>query len=290
MSRPDATSDTPPSWRLLRTGAHTGAWNMACDEALCESVRAGAPPVVRFYEWEPAALSFGYSQQVEREVVISRVEQAGVGLVRRVTGGRGVFHADEMTYSVICRQDDPVAAGGITETYTRISRGLTAGLRSLGIDAELTRHVDPTAPVRAPEATLPCFGSTARAEIVIAGRKLVGSAQHRMKDLMLQHGSIPTGPRHKDIVGFLRAEERTIARFRQVLDASTISLSEAGWTGTTASLAEALAEGLAAELGIVFKNTGLTSGELARTEDLTQSKYETDSWNFSDRAPSREGG
>ena len=273
-------------WRLIDTGRHTAAWNMACDEALCDSVRAGSEPVVRFFQWEPAALSFGYSQRIGREVLIADVLRDGIGVVRRITGGRGVFHADELTYSVICRQDDPVAQGGITATYTRISQGLAEGLQSLGVDAELTRHVDPAVPPRAQNATLPCFGSAARAEIVIENRKLIGSAQHRMKDLMLQHGSIPLGPRHKEIVKYLNADDRTLKRFRQVLDTSTISLEEAGWTGGTGELASVLADGLENALSIAVGNDTLKECEIQRIDELIATKYGTDQWNYGESGAS----
>ena len=273
-----------PVWRLLITGARDAAWNMACDEALSESVHDGiSAPVVRFFQWEPPALSFGYSQKVDREVNLARVHADGIGIVRRVSGGRAVFHADEVTYSVICRQDDPVASGGITATYFRISEGLADGVRRCGLNATLAHQADPGVSPRSTAATLPCFGSTARAEIVIGGRKLVGSAQHRTRDLMLQHGSILTGPRHKDIVNWLHAEEAVRDRFRRVLDSSTTSMSEAGWRGNDAAAIEYMAEGMRATLNLEWDREPLSPTEQQRIDELVETKYATDGWTFSPR-------
>ncbi len=267
-------------WRLVDTSPASAAWNMACDEAVGEEVRAGADPVVRFFRWQPHAFSFGYSQRIANEIDVDRVRAAGLGLVRRQTGGRGVFHAEEITYSVICTQDDPVAEGGITATYTRISQGLVAGLRALGVDAVMARHADPSVPLRDREATVPCFGSTSRAEILVAGRKLVGSAQHRMRDLMLQHGSILMGPTHKEIVGFLKTGERARERYRSLLEASTISMREAGWSGSYEDASTALGAGLAKTLALEWTGGELSSREIERTEQLAEDKYGADWWNL----------
>jgi len=270
------------SWRLLLTPAMPAAWNMACDEALGEAVRAGRSlPVVRFFQWNPPAVSFGYSQRIAREVDVDLVRRDGIGMVRRVTGGRAVLHADEITYSVICRESDPVAAGGITATYARISEGLATGLRACGVPADLARASDPAAPLRAREATLPCFGSTARAEVVVAERKLIGSAQHRMRGLMIQHGSILLGPRHRDLVRYLRADGDARERFARRLEESTTSLAELGWPlRDVDGVVERLAAGLADVLGITFRTIPLAPDECAATERLSEEKYGADWWNF----------
>lgn len=123
----------PAEWRLLKTGFADGATNMAIDEAILLAVAEGkAPPTLRFYGWEPPCLSIGYSQSMG-EVDVDRCRKAGIGLVRRPTGGRAILHADELTYSVVAPQTEPRVAGGVIESYRRLSLGLVAGLRALSL-------------------------------------------------------------------------------------------------------------------------------------------------------------
>jgi lipoyl(octanoyl) transferase len=271
-------------WRLLLTEPETAAYNMACDEVLGNRVTGGrSKPTIRFYQWSPPAISFGYSQIVENEVDLDMLRGAGIDVVRRITGGRAVLHADEVTYSVICAESDPMAAGGITATYTRISEGLVEGIRSLGVDAVLARTSDPTVPLRDRQATVPCFGSTTRAEITVGGRKLVGSAQHRMRGLMIQHGSILVGPEHLRLTEFLNAAPELRERYASRLSAATTSLKECGWCGNDRmAIVEALADGMRRVLGIDLIPQHLSTDEISVTEQLSVDKYAADWWNLPD--------
>ncbi len=264
---------------------------MACDEALGEAVRSGKSlPVVRFFAWTPPTISFGYSQHVAREVDVDAARREGIGLVRRITGGRAVLHAEEITYSVICSERDPVAEGGIIATYTRISEGLANGLRRLGVSAELARSAEALSGPHLDRATLPCFGSTSRSEIVVGGRKIVGSAQHRMRRLVLQHGSILLGPAHQDLVRYLRVDEALRHRYLQRMALSTTSLTQLGWVGSRDEVIAALARGLSEVLGLTWINTPCGDGggvgspfyedEEREINRLAREKYGTDSWNL----------
>ena len=109
---------------------------MAIDEAILWAVAEGkSPPTLRFYGWEPPCLSIGYSQSMEGEVDVDKCREVGVDFVRRPTGGRAILHADELTYSVVASQSEPRVAGGVIESYRRLSAGLVAGLRGLGVEA-----------------------------------------------------------------------------------------------------------------------------------------------------------
>lgn len=272
------------SWRLVVTKPSSGAWNMACDEVLGDAVIAGeCPSVVRFFQWMPPTISFGYSQRIFHEVDLSAVEAGGVGVVRRVTGGRAVLHSDEITYSVICREDNPIASGGITATYIRVSEGLAAGLQKLRIDAQLSRASDPTVPLRDRQAAVPCFGSTTRAEVVVNGRKLIGSAQHRMRGLMIQHGSILVGPDHRRLVDFLNAEPELRERYARRLESSTTSIRDAGWNGADrAEIIPALVAGMDETLSLGIVEERLTRTENDAIERLAETKYSADWWNYPD--------
>jgi lipoyl(octanoyl) transferase len=269
-------------WRLLLTDPETAAYNMACDEVLGNGVTGGhSKPTIRFFQWSPPAISFGYSQIVENEVNLDMLRDAGIDVVRRITGGRAVLHADEVTYSVICAESDPMAAGGITATYARISEGLVEGIRALGVDAVLARTSDPSVPLRDRQATVPCFGSTTRAEITVGGRKLVGSAQHRMRGLMIQHGSILVGPEHLRLIEFLNAAPELRERYASRLSAATTSLKESGWSGNDrGEIIGVLADGMRRVLGIDLTAEYLSTDEIAATEQLSIEKYAADWWNL----------
>lgn len=180
----------PPAWRLLVDPAAPGAWNMAVDEALLESVRLGAPPVLRFYQWQPSCLSFGRNQPACDVFDPARAREAGIDFVRRPTGGLAVHHARELTYSVIATVS---AIGTPRNAYATIHHSLVAGLRSLGVNAEVAASAPVTAGAPAgwdPAGRDPCFRSPAVGEILLGGRKLVGSAQRCEQRTILQHGSI----------------------------------------------------------------------------------------------------
>src|SRR5688500_10847326 len=123
MNRPPG-----PYWRVLDTGPADAFTNMAVDEALLERHAAQALlPTLRFYAWSPAALSLGYGQPLASDIDLSCCQAMGIDVVRRTTGGRAVLHDHEVTYSVIIREDDPLAAAGILASYLTISRALIRG-------------------------------------------------------------------------------------------------------------------------------------------------------------------
>ena len=174
-------NDTAPlSWRVLVDEALPGPANMARDHALAELARPGTG-TLRLYRWSPATLSFGRNEPVTvgyRELLRRHPE---MGAVRRPTGGRAVIHDREMTYSAVL----PVrACGGLRTAYRKINEALVAGLREIGVGAghALGRALPPESG--------PCFMKAAEGEVVVGGRKLVGSAQARIGETILQHGSL----------------------------------------------------------------------------------------------------
>ena len=174
-------------WRLLITPSARGAWNMAVDEAILESVgRGDSLPTLRLYAWEPACLSLGYAQPLV-DVDIPRLQARGWELVRRSTGGRAVLHTDEITYSVIATLNEPQVAGSVLESYSRLAAVLVEALRLLSLPVEVEEHA------RTGEKSINpvCFEVPSTSEITAGGKKLIGSAQARRKEGFLQHGSLP---------------------------------------------------------------------------------------------------
>ena len=151
-----------------------------------ESVRAGAPPIIRFYRWSPACLSLGRNQPAAGEYDRGAIRALGIDVVRRLTGGRAVLHHRELTYSA-CFPDG--ALGSPREAYASLNRGLALGLRLLGVPAELQGASSPPGALSADA----CFRHPAAGEVVADGRKLIGSAQVREGGVTLQHGSLLFG-------------------------------------------------------------------------------------------------
>ena len=115
--------------RVLETGFAPAAFNMGLDEAILDAVAQGLqPPTLRFYAWKPRAVSLGYFQGYEDEVDAAACAARGVEVVRRVTGGGAVFHADELTYSIVLPETHPLAAGTILDTYRALCSGIVEGL------------------------------------------------------------------------------------------------------------------------------------------------------------------
>jgi lipoate-protein ligase A len=230
------------AWRLLVDGPAPGPWNMGVDEALLASASAGAP-ALRFYGWRGPWLSLGYAQRLAPERRAA-CQAAGVGVVRRSTGGGAVLHGSDLTYAVVA--PEALLPGGLKASYRVIAGGLVMGLRQLGIAAERS----PSARSRGTERVFDCFAEPAGDEICAGGRKLVGSAQRRAGGLVLQHGSLrlaPDAPGVREAAG-LGATDAT-------------SLAELGRAPEPRALREALQDALGRALEARFEPARLTPEE-----------------------------
>ena len=174
-------------WRLLTTPPARGAWNMAVDEAILESAGRGESlPTLRLYAWNPACLSLGYAQPFG-DVNLPALAAHGWEIVRRPTGGRAILHTDELTYSVTAPLDEPRVSGTILESYSRLANALIRAVRELGLPVEMQENE----PVEKRGNNPVCFEVPSTYEITVGGKKLIGSAQARRKEGVLQHGSLP---------------------------------------------------------------------------------------------------
>jgi len=249
---------SPATWRLLVHGAAPGAANMAIDEAILSALVDGrVPPTLRFYAWAPPCLSLGRGQPAS-DVDVAACCAGGVNVVRRPTGGRAILHTDELTYSVALLQSDLRAEGGVVESYRRLSEGLLAGLRSLGVDAvQAAGQHRPSS-----EQKAICFETSSAYEITAGGRKLVGSAQWRARGGVLQHGSLPLCGDLSRIVSYLALSDEQRAAERCSLGACALTLEEAlGRPTSFEQTAVALAAGLASALNLTLIPGTLTDYE-----------------------------
>jgi lipoate-protein ligase A len=263
------------TWRLIVDGAADGATNMAVDEAILSSIIDGAGlPTLRFYAWSPPCLSLGRSQRLA-EADLAACRAAGVDIVRRPTGGRAILHTDELTYSISLLQTDPRTKGSIVEGYRLLSEGLLAGLHRLGVDARQAVGQK----TAGDGSTAVCFETPSLYEITVAGRKLVGSAQWRVRGGVLQHGTLPLSGDLARIVDYLAFSDVERQTQRRRLQQRAATLEEA--TGTVYPfdrVARSLAEGFAQALNLTLVPGELSPQERALSEEIREKVYADPEW------------
>ena len=253
-------------WQYQNTGCRTGDFNMKYDEGLAQSLfPANGPSVVRVYGWNPPALSLGWHQNIE-EIDLQGCAEAGVDVVRRPTGGRAILHSQEVTYSVVMSATQT----SVLAIYQHISSALVRGLQKLGANVALEKSQPHFPSLYRSSSGMACFASSARYEIQVGGRKLVGSAQRRFarpggEEVVLQHGSILLGDDHLRIVDFLKGlGETERLKMRQELREKTTDLSSAlGRTVTYDEVVAALREGFEEAWQVHFLEGGLREEEAA---------------------------
>jgi len=275
------TDFSPATWRLiLEEEPRSGAANMAVDESLAESVAAGdAPPTLRFYRWQPAAVSLGRHQSVA-DVDEAKIAERGYDLVRRTTGGRAILHTDELTYSVTAPAADPRMAGGVMDAYLLMSNGLLAGLSGIGLAAEKA-----AGDVRAGrDVSAACFEVPSAYEITASGRKLMGSAQSRRKGYVLQHGSLPLTGEITRLVDVLALPQNEAEALRVHLAERACTLAQALDVSDDSPLldfptvAGCMADGLAEVLNVTWQRDALTAAESRRSAELIRIRYADPAW------------
>lgn len=243
-----------PIWRLIIDGALPGARNMAVDRAMLESRRQGSSPAtLRLYRWEVPTVTLGRFQKIE-QVDLDACERRGFDVVRRPTGGRGVLHDDEVTYSVAAGVGDGVPRG-VAASYRHLSAALADAYRYLGVDASLTQRS------RGASDSGACYLHATQADLSLGAAKLSGSAQVWTGDAVLQHGSFV---RTRDI----DAESEVFRlgeKGRGALLASTATLSDAlGRTPSVQEVTDAVVGAFQRVLGIGLEPSPLTPEEAAR--------------------------
>jgi lipoate-protein ligase A len=179
------------AWRFLPYSEHGAALNMAIDEAIMEAHTEGlVPPTLRLYGFRPSAVTIGLSQQMP-PATVQRIQDRGIDVVRRPTGGRAVLHHNDLTYSVVAPSSSAPAelngflSDSVTESYKQICAGLIAAFAQLGLESGLG---DTGLPYRHLQD---CFMATTGCDLHHKGTKLIGSAQVRRRGVILQHGSAP---------------------------------------------------------------------------------------------------
>jgi lipoate---protein ligase len=250
------------TWRLLRHGARPAFANMAIDEAILKHVVAGAVPcTMRFYRWQPSAVSIGYFQGIEEEVDLAACRTRGVDVIRRLTGGGAVYHdyEGEITYSLTMPEDTPGLPRKVLDSYDLLCRGLVLGLQALGMPAEFK-------PIN---------------DIAVNGRKISGNAQTRRFHGILQHGTLLCEVDPQLMFTLLKVpnekiRDKLIAGVEERVTSIKREMGEVDRERVT----RAMIDGFAEALDIEVVPGELTESELTLAEQLREERYASDDWTF----------
>ncbi len=214
---------------FIDTASNIGSYNMAIDHYFARLNSLDAP-IFRTYSWKPYCISLGYHQKIE-EIDRIKCEQYGIDIVRRETGGRAVFHAEELTYSIVIpKKSEFLYDDSILKVYNQISEVLVSALIKSGVkDVILDRGESPDfKKLYKEKLSAICFSSTSTYEVISAKdkKKIVGSAQKRLKNSILQHGSILIGKEHINLIDFLEISDKLKDKFKNIVKKKTISVEE----------------------------------------------------------------
>ena len=257
---------------------------MALDEALLDWHSEGLiPPVIRFYEWNPATLSIGYFQSVEKEIDMETVRGLGLGFVRRPTGGRGVLHEHELTYSVIVSENYPDMPATVTEAYRVISEGLLKGFQSLGLEAyfSIPNTPDKLQALKSPKTAV-CFDTPSWYELVVEGRKVAGSAQTRQKGVILQHGAILLDLDDEKLVQtFKFSSDEVREKVKNSINQKAVAINKLLQKSIPIDICkDAFKKGFSEALNIELVPFHLNNEQNEYVKMLERRRYDNDAWNF----------
>jgi lipoyl(octanoyl) transferase len=264
------------SWRLINFQRYSASENMAIDEAIFrETIKNNKPPTIRFYGWQPPAVSIGYFQNIEKEVNVEKCRAVGVDIVRRPSGGRAVFHCNEITYSVVACDKEESFPSDISGTYKIISNCIAYGLARLGINVRLA---EADCHLHYAGFKTGCFSTPFRNELLVSGRKICGSAQTRVSGGFLQHGSILMNFDPVQTASFLlpALNGRQLQEFRDSVAAINEEIS---FPVDEQEICANLKKGFVDVLGIVIAEDKLNLSEETLKKGLIN-KYSNTAWNM----------
>lgn len=247
-------------WRLLETGFHSAAENMAIDRAiLVAHSQQKVPPTVRFYGWNPPAISIGYFQKLTDEIDLQACKQYGVDYVRRITGGGAVFHEDEVTYSIVIREDHPQVSKNVLESYGLICQAIINGLSHLNVKSSY-------APIN---------------DILVNNKKISGNAQTRKYKTVLQHGTVLTNVDVEKMFQILQVPNEKIKGklIANVKERVTSLTHETNDVFSFEKVSDALRRGFEETFDISLVKGELTDEEIELTDSFKTSIFGAKEWN-----------
>jgi lipoate-protein ligase A len=235
--------------RIIDDPGQNAAFNMAADMFLLKQCREMSCVCLRTYSWKPPAISIGYMQNAQQILNLDLCREKGVEWVCRPTGGRAVYHCEDLTYSCVFSSAIKLMGSSIQESYSVISDCLMAGLKLCGVKTS-PHDSDPGAVDARREIKLPCFLSPNRRELMVDGRKLAGSAQKRISGAVLQHGSIPVTPAFRNLPDFENITDAEKQAQKELLVKKCACISEIAPDCNVDKLSKALIRGFSDTLGL----------------------------------------
>jgi lipoate-protein ligase A len=259
------------TWRFIESGFLDGQSNMAIDEAIArisDENDGSAVPALRTYGWHPYTISLGYHQSLD-DIDVVKCRNDGIAVVHRPTGGRAILHAEELTYSVVIPKHSIFYHDSIIKVYEIISKAIVAGLNQIGIDVKFDRATFTPKNFSKGKMSMLCYASSVQHEIGANGRKLVGSAQRRIGNTILQHGSILIGPEHLRLVDYLAKPREYKKSALLLMQNKTTFLNELLEKDTHfKEIQAALLQGFQEELGVELVEEELIESEKELADNL----------------------
>lgn len=263
------------AWRLISHNVSSIFESMAIDEAIfIDTARNKKPPTIRFYGTYPAAISIGYFQELA-DINTQKCREEGIDIVRRITGGKAVFHFNEITYCVVASSNENTFPNSIAGTYEIISQCIVRSLSFLGIEAYLAESGRTPAHQ---DLGACCFSTPSKSELLVDGRKICGSAQTRKREGFLQHGSLLTSF-DACRTAALFSSSSALAKSDDLNNSVTAIDEQMKTPVDVKDICEKVKMGFISELGIDLAGGELTTTEKKLKNDLLK-KYKSNYWNM----------
>ena len=274
--------------RFIDTGFNDAYTNMAIDEAILHYCKI---PTLRVYGWKQATISIGYNQDLEKEINMEYCKKNSLDIVRRLTGGKAVFHDKEITYSFISPENNDLLPMEINESYKIIAKALVIALKKIGINSEIKKVPEK---IKTPI----CFNSSNWYELIVNNKKISGSAQRRMDRKILQHGSLLIDFDYNknnslfnsnDLIDNILNLKKRITSINNQLKINNINynlLEKQSFSGRrkiinfSSELKEAIKNGFKENFNFEMINDSLIIEEIKLAERLKEEKYSTEEWNY----------
>lgn len=258
-------------WRLLKTGKHDAATNMAIDEVILLRQEDYPQPTLRLYDWSQPAFSFGYFQMISAEIDVKKCGSQGVELVRRMTGGGIVVHGWDVTYSIIVPHGSGVIPSDISASYCWIANRLLQGFHRIGVPASLQGRKPGTSEA-GPNT---CLANPAEHDVLLKGKKIAGVSQRRNRIGAVYQGYIALDMPHPEILRLtskLPNYEVTIAQTSSAINSESLAPKK------REQVEKAVAEGFTEASNVRCVVSRLSADEIEAAESLARSKYSGVEW------------
>lgn len=249
-------------WRFLDLKVNDAYTNMAVDEALAKARGEDrSPDTLRFYMWNPSAVTLGYFQSVEDEVDVEACNRFGIDINRRISGGGAVLNSSygEITYSIVTAEDNLRVSSDVTESYRYLCHGIVEGLSLFGIRSEFK-------PIN---------------DIIVNGKKISGNAQIRRYGSVLHHGTILVDYNAREMFSVLKISKEKLSdkMIQQAEERVTTIRRLLGRDVSFEEVRRALQEGFGLALGVELEKGDLTDYERSIMRKFRE-KYSSKSWIF----------